>query len=149
MFPQGSPTLLQASPGSGEKNHLEIRKMKRIWRSGIWLKKRSYINITLAVQSSSYSSRWSTSWSACWFRCGLDYIVHLFIYCSFKEQRPGPCIREHANLEVGLAKRVCSHQGDHLEKRVNIFYQTSACPTEPPTGSKFLSLLRIFFLLFI
>ena len=23
MFPQGSPTLLQASPGSGEKNHLE------------------------------------------------------------------------------------------------------------------------------
>ena len=22
MFPQGSPTLLQASPGSGEKNHL-------------------------------------------------------------------------------------------------------------------------------
>lgn len=26
----------------------------------------------------------------------------------------GPCVREHADLEVGLAECVGSHQGDHL-----------------------------------
>ena len=49
-------------------------------------------------------------------KVGLDCQI-ISIFCSFQKRRPGPRIGEHADLEVGLAECVGSHQGDHLGQR--------------------------------
>ena len=79
MLPKASPTLLQAIPGSGEKNHLDGNSTKE-----------------------KRNSPWSPG-------DGLVVVVGPQVGLL-----AGPGVGEHADLKVGLPKRVRPHQGHHL-----------------------------------